>query len=169
MLVPASLGTVLRPGRAPERRATLNLSIAGASLLVLAGTTLAIALRPGSWFEREYDGRAVHTVAEAVAHDPGIKIFADIRYSDWLLWHDPGLAGHLAYDTRLELLTNHQILALAGLTQLPEPHQRSILAGYKLLVLDPTDQPKTRILLAHPGTRVIMRGKRVIVATASGS
>jgi hypothetical protein len=168
-LLPGLIGTVLRPARAPDRRAKLNLSLAGISLLILVVATIAVALRPTSWFERQYDQRAVRTVATALERQPNIRIFADVRYSDWLLWHDPAFAGHLAYDTRFELLTDSQILALANLTSPPGPHQRSILAGDRLLVLDPTNRPTTQILLNRPGTHVILRGKRVVVASATGA
>jgi hypothetical protein len=169
MLVPSLISTVRGPTRLPARRPRLNLALAGLAVLILVGATIATAVKPASWFERKYDQRAAAAVASVVAREPTIRIFADLRYSDWLLWHDPALAGHIAYDTRLELLSNHKILALAGLAQRPGPHQRDILAGYRLLVLDPTDQPTTDILLARPGTDMILRGKRVVVATSLGS
>jgi hypothetical protein len=169
MLLPRLIGTVVRSGPVPPRRVRINLLLAGLSVLIIVAWTIATALKPASWFERSYDQRAVTTVAAALARNPSIKIFADIRYSDWLLWHDQALAGHLAYDTRLELLTDRQIRELGDLTQLPQAHERSILAGDRLLVLNPVSQPTTQILLARPGTHVILRGKRVVVATGSGN
>jgi hypothetical protein len=169
ILMPGLIGTVVRQARIPERRARLNLVLAGLSLLILGGATIAVAASPASWFERGYDQRAVKTVAAELARDPNIRIFADDRYSDWLLWHDRALAGHLAYDIRFELLNDRQILALASLTGLPAPHQRGILAGDRLLVLDPTSQPTTQILLGRPGTHTLLNGTRVVVATTSGS
>jgi hypothetical protein len=169
MLLPRSIGTVLRPAPLPPRRTQINLALAGLSIVILIGGTIATAVKPALWFERKYDQQTVAKVAAVLAGQPGVHIFADIRYSDWLLWHDPALAGHIAYDTRLELLTNGQILKLADLTQLPRPHQRDILAGDHLLVLDSTNQPATQILLARPGTHVILRGKQVVVATTTGT
>lgn len=169
MLVPRSIGTVLRPARIPDRHPRINLVIGGFALLILIGATLAIAVKPASWFERKYDRRAATAVAAVVTSQPRIQIFSDIRYSDWLLWHDPGLAGHIAYDTRLELLTNNQIAALANPAQSAGPGQPDVIASFGLLVLDPADQPTTRILLTRPGTHVLLRGKGVVVATASGT
>jgi hypothetical protein len=168
MLLPSVVSGVLRPAKTPERRRGVNLILAGLSSLILVSATIAVALQPASWFEREYDQRVVKTVAAEVARPPGTRVFADLRYSDWLLWKNPALANHLAYDARLELLTNAQILALAHLSEVRQPHQLDVTAGYGLLVLDPNDQPNTRILLARPATRVILRGKRVVVATSSG-
>jgi hypothetical protein len=168
MLLPGAISGTLRPLRAPDRRPTINVLLATTALVILVGAMIAVAVKPASWFERQYDQRAVKTVSAALARDPGIRIFADVRYSDWLLWHDPALAGHLAYDTRFELLTSKQILALADLTQLPAPHQRDILTGYGLLVLDPLNQPATKILLGRPSVHVILNGKRVVIATSSG-
>jgi hypothetical protein len=169
MLLPGTIGTALRPARIPDRHRRLNIMLGGLSLLVLFGAALGIAVKPASWFERKYDRRVATEVAAVVASQPNTRVFSDIRYSDWLLWHDPQLAGHLAYDTRLELLTDLQINELANPTQPPGPHQPTVVAGYGLLVLDPADQPNTRILLDRPGTRVILRGKGVVVATASGT
>jgi hypothetical protein len=166
-LLPSSLGTVLRPARVPPRRVALNLALAVVSLLVLAGTAIAVGSKPGSWFQRTYDQRAVSVVEAAVARQPSLRIYSGIRYSDWLLWQDPALAGHLAYDTRLELLTDQQILSIARLGELPSPGHPDILKRYGLLVLDPTEST-TPILLARPGTRVILRGKRVVIATQAG-
>jgi hypothetical protein len=169
ILLPRTIGTVRKTGRARMRHTQIDLALAGLSAAIIAGMVIATAVKPASWFERKYDQRTVAAVAAVAARDPSIRIFSDIRFSDWLLWHDPALAGHIAYDTRLELLTNNQIVRLANLTQLPKPGQRDILAGYRLLVLDTTDQPTTKILLARPGTHVIMRGKRVVVATTLGT
>ena len=169
ILLPRTIGAVRKTRRVRARNTRLDLALVGLSALTIVVMTIATAARPASWFEHKYDQRTVAAVAAAVNRDPGIRIFADVRFSDWLLWHDPALAGRIAYDTRFELLTNSQITRLANLTQLPNPGQRDILAGYRLLVLDTTDQPTTKILLARPGTHVIMRGHRVVVATALGT
>jgi hypothetical protein len=169
MLLPGVVGTLRQPAKSPDRRRRVNLALASLSLIILVGAALAVAVQPASWFERQYDQKAATAVAAAVARQPSTRIFADLRYSDWLLWKNPRLANHLAYDARLELLTDAQILALAHLSEVRQPHQLDVTAGYQLLVLDPMDQPNTQILLARPGTHVILRRKRVVVATSSGA
>jgi hypothetical protein len=164
MLVPAALAQVWsRP--ATPRRAKLNLTVAGASLalaLLFAVTTLA---RPAGWFQQTYDQRAVSLVAAVVARHPDTKIFADIRFGDWLVWQDPGLAGHVAYDTSFELLTAQQLEDLANLGQALLPGQKSLTAPYGMLVLDPKNKTTDDLLLDQPGVTVLLRNKRVIVAT----
>jgi hypothetical protein len=96
-----------------------------------------------------------------------VRIYADVRFGDWLLWHNPNLAGHIAFDVRFELLTARQLHALAGVSQIPEPHQRDLVAPYGLLVLDSTNKSATQRLLGRPGTHSRLRGKGVVVATTS--
>lgn len=167
MLLPACIRTVV-PERAPApRRTNLNLALALTSLALLAGALIAVAARPESWFERTYDKRALRTVETLVKQQPSTRIFADVRYSDWLLWHDPALAGKLAYDTRFELLSARQLLAIAQLGAILAPHQLNILAGYRVLVLDPSSS-YTKLVLLRPATHVVMRNSEVVVALTPG-
>jgi len=166
MLVPATTSGLLRAGPAPPRRRRLNLAIAGAAIGVVAVMTVATFARPASWFERTYPARALDTVAAIVARHPDTKIFADVRFADWLVWHDPGLSGHIAYDTSFENLTGAQLTALADLGETVVPGTTPDTIGpYSVLVLDPSNRILDRILLARPGVRMIVRSGRVIIAT----
>jgi hypothetical protein len=126
---------------------------------------LATLARPGSWFESTYPQRAVSAVERVLAAKPATKIFADVRFADWLIWHDPALAGHLAYDTSFELLSSSQLDSLTTLSQAVVRGLRDTIAPYTLLVLDPKNKTTDRIVLARPGVHVILRSRRVIVAT----
>ena len=86
-------------------------------------------------------------------------------YADWLVWHDPKLAGHIAYDTSFELLSDDQLSSLAHLGAALLPGSHSILAPYSLLVLNPADKGSNRIVLAQTHAHVILRSKRVLIAT----
>jgi hypothetical protein len=90
-----------------------------------------------------------------------------VRFGDWLLWHDPRLAGKIAYDTRFELLSTQQLNGIADLGQAHEPGQSNVLAGYRVLVLDPRSGT-TKPVLSEPGMLVVSRTKRGIVALSSG-
>lgn len=167
ILLPTTVSRIRPPQEPSIRRPRVNLTLAVASLVLVAlavGTTMA---RPTSWFQRTYPDRAVAVVARIVAAHPRTKIFADIRFADWLVWEDPGLAGHIAYDTSLENLTAGQLQALSSLTTAPGPGAPNTLGPYALLMLNPTggDRASNRILLARRGTRVILRSKRVVIAT----
>jgi hypothetical protein len=166
MLLPAVAGQGLGHKPAAPRRVRFNVVLGAGAIGAVAFAALAILLKPASWFESEYDPRAIATVEHALASRPGTRVFADVRYSDWLLWHDPALAGHLAYDTRFEILSKSQLSDLASLDQSATASR--VLKGYGLLVLDPNSQPGTRHLLSRPGVHVLLRDRHkqhVVVAT----
>jgi hypothetical protein len=167
ILVPPML-TALVPGSSKQRRRpAVNLALATAALTALVALVISVATEPASWFQRGYDHRAVTTVSAAVKQHPGALIFADVRFGDWLLWEDPALAGHLAYDTRFELLTARQLEAIAAVTATPAPGQRDTLRPYRLLVLDATSKPVKHLVLARRGTRILLDGRNVVVAATS--
>jgi hypothetical protein len=164
VLLPACIGNVITERAvAPPRRRRINLTLAGTSLGLVAVVLAWAAVKPASWFERDYSVRVLSTVNSILKQQPGARIFADVRFGDWLLWHNPSLAGKIAYDTRFELLTDQQILAVADLGQVRRPHEPNILAGYRVLLLDPASA-STKLVLARPGMHVVSRTKRGIVA-----
>jgi len=165
VLLPTTI-TVVRRSRSPApRRRRLNLTIAWASIGLVAMFAAVTLTRPVRWFENTYPTRAAAIVQRVLARSPWTKIFADVRFADWLVWHDPRLAGHLAYDTSLELLTPSQLASLSTLAQAIPPGGHDTIAPYSLLVLDPANKTVNRILLARAGTHVILRSKRVIIAS----
>lgn len=165
MLLPPGLSGISKRQPMSRRRPRLNLAIASLAIAFLVASALSVLAQPASWFERAYDLSAVRKVADIVRRHPDALIYSDLRFSDWLLWHDPALAGHVAYDTRVQLLTARQLHAVAEVTQIPRPGQTDVLSPYSVLVLDPNDEPTTQLLLYRPGTRVIFRTSRTIVAT----
>jgi len=168
LLPPAISG--LRSNATPAtRHRSVNLAIALTCIALVVVFTISTFIRPASWFESTYPKRAVSVAAGFLERDPHVKIFADVRYADWLVWHDPKLAGHIAYDTSLENLTSQQLLSLATLTQVPEPGTRGFLAPYSVLMLNPSNHSTNRILVSRPGVKVILRSKRVLIATKPAS
>jgi hypothetical protein len=167
ILLPVTI-TGLRPN-APValRNARINLVLASASIALAAIALLAILTHPTKWFESTYPRRAVATVARIVAARPETKIFADVRFADWLVWEDPALAGHIAYDTSLENLTDAQLSALSSLTSERGAGVPSTLGPYTVLMLLPnaSNRSSNRILLAQHGVRTLLRSKKVIIAT----
>jgi hypothetical protein len=139
----------------------MAVSIAGLTLLGV----LAVLARPGAWFTSTYPSRAVSTLKRLVAVDPGARIFADVRYADWLVWEDPRLfAGRIAYDTSFELLTPAQLSMIAD----PAARSRqSVLYRYASWVLYPSNRVENRELLRRAGVRTVLRDRKVIIATHS--
>jgi hypothetical protein len=167
MLLPSTLSRTFPARPAAHRRHRLNLSLVAASATLLLASLITVATKPSAWFEGDYDSQALNQVAAVVHRQPNVRIYADGHFADWLLWRDPGLAGHVAYDSRLELLTSRQLHELAGLTEIRAPHARDPLATYGVLVLDTTESA-SRLLLDQPGTHLILRGHGVAVATRTG-
>jgi len=168
MLMPSMLGTSLTPRAPAPRRPRLNITLAGTSVVFLLAVMITVSTKPGGWFESGYDVRALDQAAAAVHHQPTLHIYAGGHLADWLLWHDPALAGHLAYDSRLELLTSKQLRELVDIGRPSARGARSVLAGYGLLVLE-TPNRTSRLLLEDSGARVVLRGHGVAVAAISTS
>jgi hypothetical protein len=165
VLLPATISRVFSSGVLPARRPRLNLVLAGAGIALLLVSTIAVLVQPSSWFERGYDRRAAGIAAGLVLRHPDARVYADVHFSDWLLWHEPALSGRIAFDIRFELLTQHQLVALADVTQTPVSSSDDIVRPYSVLVLDPGNSSSTRILLDRGQTHVILRNNHVVVAT----
>lgn len=167
ILLPVTI-TGLRP-QAPAqlRRSRVNLVLALASLALAGLALVSVVSKPAAWFQSTYPRRAVATVARIVAARPHTKIFADVRYADWLVWEDPSLAGHIAYDASLENLTDAQLSSLTELTTERGPGVPDTLGPYTVLMLypNPSNRASNRLVLAQRGVHTVLRSKKVIIAT----
>ena len=124
-----------------------------------------ILTRPDSWFTSTYPSKAVPTLKSLIAKDPNVKIFADVRYADWLIWKDPQLfSGRVAYDTSLELLTPKQLAQISDPVAGPKG-RGGLLAPYGVWVLYPVNKQTNHRLLKRSGVHVVLRTKKVIIAT----
>jgi hypothetical protein len=166
MLLPPILSGTLAPSPSAPRRRRINLALVATTVLFLIIAAAKVAGQPNAWFERGYDARALATVVRSVHRAGGTQVFADGHFADWLLWREPALAGHIAYDSRLELLSARQLRSLAGIAVRP-PGARDPLAGYGLLVIDTTSKA-SRLVLEQPKIHVVLRGRHVALATRSG-
>jgi hypothetical protein len=160
ILLPRALE--LRQAEGSRRRSALNARLA---LLALAGLGAALGgtlARPATAFEREYPAAA----ADAVAAARPARVFADVKYADWLLWREPQLRGRLAYDARFELLSRPQLIRIYDFAQPYSDAWRRASAGYDLLVLDArADRWPVRALLKQRGVRVLYRDAGLVVAS----
>ena len=170
VLLPPLISGVAREPRPADLRRGLNLGLAAASVAALVIAVVVVASKPQSWFEQRYDRRAAIVVAEEAARDPSLRIFVEGRMGDWLLWHEPQLAGRIAYDARLELLSDLQLRQLVYLAGATRRNWTAALEGFGLVVLDPRDQPRTAdAFVKQPGVAEVYRGNDVIVAAAPRS
>jgi hypothetical protein len=120
-------------------RPRFKIGIAFAACSAVLAAAGGAAAQPASWYVgKMYPAGAARIAAAAASADPSVRVFADIRYADWLLWTEPTLAGHVVYDARLELLRRKRLEQLYRWTN---DASRVALQGSDVLVLDRSDDP----------------------------
>jgi hypothetical protein len=168
MVVPRALDGVWPVKQAPFRR-RVNLALSFGALAVLVGAFAAIAARPGGRYSPDYPRRAADAVARATAGDSSLRVFANERYADWLLWRVPKLSGRVAFDARFELLSSRQLRAISHFRNHSSADWLAAADGYRLLVLDPEDEKRAiRVVLHEAGTRQLYRDRHVAVLLRKG-
>jgi hypothetical protein len=168
VVLPLALNALWTPAPAP-RRLRLNFFLAGVCLAVAITATVATAVRGDLWFERGYPSAAWRAVAAAARSDPKLRVFANEKYADWLLFEDPGLEGRVAYDIRFELLTSAEFASLVAFRNERGVDWQGAVHGYGLLVLDPSSDGESIDLFEHrPGATALFRSDDVVVLRRSG-
>jgi len=163
MVIPTALDGLLRSNQAAGRFGLLNRALVAVSIAGVLTAFAAVALKPASWFERDYPDAALAAVQRAEAAHPQVRVFANEQYSDWLLLRRPELQGRLAFDIRFESFSRRQVEQLVALRRQVEGSLR-IVAPYGLFVLKKgPDTPLAKSLLREAGARELYRGAGVIV------
>ena len=168
MIVPLSLAIGGLGAREPadRRHGRINALLASgavACVLIFAATALT---RSAASIELRFQRTGVlNAVERATRADPSIRVLADDRFDDWLLWRDPALAGRIANDVRFELLTGKQIDQLEAVFAVLGPNWKQGAKGYRLLVLDKQFDPNAvQAFLREPGRRVLYDdGERLVI------
>jgi hypothetical protein len=102
--------------------------------------------------------------AIARAAGPNGLVLADQQHADWLLWKEPALVGHVAYDVRFELFTGPELTALGLLNLGSRPIWRSCGSQARVVTFDGPRAEQTALrehVLAH-GSRTIVRSPGLI-------
>lgn len=160
------------PGRSqlPGRAAINGLLVAAsvALAIVVAVTTVA---RAGSAIEYRFQRPGVlAAVRSASTALPGVRVFAQQDFADWLLWRDPALDGRVANDVRFELLTARQLSAINAVYGVIGTDWKRAARGYRVLVLSRSDDPAaTRAFEREPGARVLYRDAARVVVLRSAA
>jgi hypothetical protein len=169
MLLPAALDGVLKPWTRTERSTRLGRVFVVASSVGVLVTIGVVASKPARWFSGDYPKAALAAVKRVEAAHPGVRVFANEQYSDWLLLRRPELGGRLAYDVRFELLARSQMKKLIDARRLVAGWQKTV-APFQLFVLN-TDverglakalrkQERARVLYLGHGLLVLYRPAR---------
>jgi hypothetical protein len=167
LFLPAAIGRKLEsrnPGE-PRRRFNVMLTTGCAvALIVVAGVSL---LRDSSWYESNWPREPVEAVRSAV--EPGDRVFAADRFSDWMLWKIPELRGRVAYDVRFELFDEEFFDRLSHYAAEEGADWKSFADGYRIVVVDEKRRSHTADFLAEPGARAIYRGDEITVVVRPGA
>jgi hypothetical protein len=139
---------------------------AGRWIALAAGAVAAVAFivvsaRPSSWFESRWPADVADVTAAAAARHPGLPVFSENRFADWLMWRHPALEGRVAYDTRFELLSTEQLKAV----------DETALTSCRAAILvvrtsrnesrqDRRRCPQARVLVADENAQVLLIGSR---------
>ena len=159
-ILPRPLGSVLGKGRAqPKPRLDATVALFGTAALLIG---LAVALR--SNLERSFPASGAEAVATAAARDPSARVFSSVHYTDWLLWKEPQLRGRVAYDARLELLSQAQLEKALNWRNELGVNWKEAAQGDRIIVLDLAPELATEsALLKERGVRETFRDKELAV------
>ncbi len=149
-------GPVREPGRG-------FLTVMGVAAAALASVVLgSLAVRSNDGYESVTAVRAITaTAAYATAH-PCALILADNWDSSALLWHEPGLAGRVAFDARLEQFPPTALTRWVRFEVASSRRWPGTTGGYELLVGNADYTPALVDRLAH------LRGGRVLASDSRG-
>lgn len=169
-ILPVSLGGLLSTSQhvATVRR-RFNFAVVLAVAVLTAGAVIAALGRPDPRFDRSYASPTMLGVIEhAMRTDPGVKLMADTRYGDWLLWKAPWLAGRVADDARYELYSATQLRQYLTLFEAIGPNWRQAADGDRLVVLyRAADGDALRGFVAEAGARVLYSDPQAVVVLRS--
>jgi hypothetical protein len=149
-----------QPDEAP-RLIRLGLPLAACAAALIA---LPVAVDRTRSHDADYPSAAAAAVAHAAARDASLRVFADTKYADWLIWQQPSLRGRVVYDARFELLRRRQLVNLYLWSSHIGKHWENIPGCRALIVLNRRAEPLTeRALLATGHATRIFRDAAVAV------
>ena len=160
VFVPVAIGRTLESRKPGEPRRGLNTVICvglSAALILAAG---ALFFRSDAWFEDYWSTEPIEAVRQEL--EPGDRVFAPDRFSDWLLWKIPELRGRIAYDVRFEIY-DKEFFRRLGDYNWERGDWKSFAEGYRIVLVDETNRSHTTDFLKEPGTRVIYRGEELTI------
>lgn len=170
IVLPLSLGWGPTQSSSADRlRARINGTGAAVALVAVIGAGIIVATRPSSAIAFSGQSPRMLAAVERVTRaDPSLRLLVDDRYSDFLLWRDPALAGRIATDVRFELLAGHQLQDVENALTATGPDFKRGARGYRLLVLNrAADAGGITGFLREPGRRVIYSDSQQVVILRS--
>jgi hypothetical protein len=162
---PAALDRIRAAPRVPAA-SRLNRTVGVAGICIaLAGSGLALS-RSQSSFTPAFPAPAARAVAALSIAHPAARVWATEQWADWLLWQDPGLGGRMAFDARVELLSEAQVkrMTVFSATALLVPQVRH---RYAIVVVSKSNEPDAYRVLRREGPVVYDDGNVLVVSSLS--
>jgi hypothetical protein len=159
VLLPTAVDSALRLRDAPVR-AKANRWIAAITGAAVLACGAALVARGDDWLESEWPTGMLQPLREETRRADA-RVWGTDLTADWLLWHQPDLAGRIAYDVRFELLSPRQLKAIARYNGELGDDWITIADGFDVVVIDAKDDPShVGDFLAEPGSRLVYRDDR---------
>jgi hypothetical protein len=127
-LLPPLLGRVLAEREAKEGFNRL-LGLCGIAIAITVFGAVAARSDAGL---KPYPPAGAAAAAQAAGGNG--RVYATLKYADWLLWEQPHLTGRVAFDARVELLTTPQIANIADVVG--GRISRDIYRDYQVFVVE---------------------------------
>jgi len=162
LVLPRAVDAVLRR-RDPAVGSPVQLGLAVAAVVGTVIAASSVLRAPGPALAERYPVKASDTVERALEGDPRARVFADVRYADWLLWRVPQARGRVAFDVRFELLSRNQLERLYRWTTESTDRWRSAAAGTSIAVVDRAHDTRKTAALVRSGARVLYATREVAV------
>jgi hypothetical protein len=157
------------PTETPARAFAFSMATAAVGLATLGGGWLIA--RSSAQYETLTPLRAITATAAYASRHPRTRILADNAAASALLWHDPSLAGRVAFDARLELYPQRALDGWIAFQTADTKRWLSTTAGYQILIGSAIYNPLLARRLARlPASTVLAhdgRGIAVLAALAS--
>jgi hypothetical protein len=161
MLAPQGFDRALRK-RAPRPAPAIGAAVAAVAALAAVVGLVASLTSSDSKLTRGYPPAAGRAIADAASR-PGARVYAGLKFSDWLLWTHPELAGKVVVDVRYSLLETSELRRLvtfdAG-SRVDAP-----LGQPNVFLLDP-DLEKDALTGLRPAVRIVYKTDHAVVAVA---
>jgi hypothetical protein len=163
MLLPLALDGIA-PGTPARAHRRLAIGLIGGLGLCLVASSIYAAVRDDSWYEQAWPAKAARATASAAAESgPRATVWPSDKYADWLLWKEPSLRGHMAWDVRFELLTAGEIRSIVEFKHRRPGWSRQVQA-YPVLALNQAEtRAQTRVLRRADGTTVAFANDDLVV------
>lgn len=166
VFVPVAIGRKLESKNPGEPRRRLNVAIAVGMVAAVIAAAASMFPKDNAWFEKYWPREVIEAVR--TTSEPGDRVFAPDRFSDWLLWKIPELRGRVAYDVRFELYDPQFFDRLQAYGAESGRDWKSFADGYRIILVDETRRSHTADFLAEPGSRVVYRTDEITVVARGG-